>query len=148
MHRPLVSSERRLWQLITAISEVEEIVTERLQFAETLEMRVTGRYERTIAIQETITTAVTAEDFAVACVAAATLDSLKDTLDSRFESTVEDVCLWYQFEELYDFGKRKANNDLLKLERSIHILHNQMSGLGIKLARQTLIEEYFMPQDA
>jgi hypothetical protein len=148
MHRPLISSERRLWQLITAISEVEEIVTERLRFAELLEKRVTGKYERTIAIQETITAAVTAEDFAVACVAASTLDSLKDDMDSRFENTEEDICLWDQFAELYDFGKRKANNDLLKLERSIHILHNQMGGLGIKVARQTLIEEYFKPLDA
>ena len=86
-----------------------------------------------------LVTQINSSGFAIACLAASTIETLKNLLDesARMEG-IEREGVNRAYEERMDV----MNRIIRRAEGRINILHWHMSKLGMKIARQTVMFEY------
>lgn len=101
---------------------------------------ITEVFEGAVDFQKMITPQIDTAAFAIACVVAAALDAIEDIVDNRDTLDYEDRCT---VEGFYDRAGLELRKVVEVAERKINILHIYMSRLGLKVARQALIYEYF-----
>ena len=142
-----IGPETRSWQLIAAICGVEFLITESSQIANGLEKVMTHKWEKLTECHKDITATVESSEFIAICVCMRLLDEFKKSMDARMKEDDEHG-LSEEFEEIYEEAMRGGRYFLPKVERGINSMHGQVEVLGIKVARQALITEYFKPLDA
>jgi hypothetical protein len=137
------NTETRAWQLITSVSEAQARLDTRESNIGVLETAVSSKFRTVIEVRDAIVAAVES-----ICQNLAELDKVKIKLGRWKEEGFRDISKISEVENFYSSATTTVYRRLEGQQRGLNTLGWGMALLGMKVARQTVILEYFKPLNA
>lgn len=142
-------TETRAWQLIAAINTVQAYSKAIQQEVETREQQFTQFLGKLVTVANSLMDVVSLEEFAQECSIFEQLEELMHRMDELPDHGDADaLSLKAEVEEMYERERISMQIRNGSIETSINRLQKGLAKLGVKMARQTMIEEYFDPSTA
>jgi hypothetical protein len=139
MQRAPVSSETRSWQFISVIAEVEDGLDDERDDIHAAELRLSERIDLIQQSLNELSGTVKSKNFALLCKVQKLRDGLEQKLlEFPHLADDQDDCLERQIDRLHEFIHKRGN-----LETGLLYFTFILSEVGVRIARQTLITEYF-----